>query len=242
MDKVEQAVIDLGGEWPSDKLTPGMIFCDGHLVSRPEFMEARKRLESKPSWDSHSWDQIFFFDGAWFGARDGWSLEDHTSDGWKGRGVDLLREDGRFLCHGRYFGDWTKSLERRPESKPELVGLDLAKGSDSSEAFMMAMKSKWDGKGFPPPGSELEWRDCGGTWHEARCIGFDGPACVLAVDGEGYKGECHITNLRPIRSHKERAIEAADRALGSRFTPDFQEDIFGGLYEAGMLKLPEDSQ
>lgn len=71
-------------------------------------------IDSKPSWNDHVWPQIFNDgEGHWFGVKEGWSLEAHISNQWKGRQVSLLREDGEFLCYGKH-PDWEESLEERP--------------------------------------------------------------------------------------------------------------------------------
>lgn len=63
----------------------------------------------------------------------------------------------------------------------------------------------WGGEGKPPVGVECEYRLPHG-WECAKVIGYDGPACVVAVDGEGYLGNDSPGAFRPICSEKDRAV------------------------------------
>lgn len=70
--------------------------------------------EGMPSWNTHSWQQVFFFEGKWFGTNAEWDFQMHITDGFKGAYVSLLKDHGDFICEGTFDGDWKKSLMKRP--------------------------------------------------------------------------------------------------------------------------------
>jgi len=106
---------------------------------------------------------------------------------------------------------------------------------------------QWDGKSWPPVGAECEYLEAGkGRWSQAKVVGYDGPSCVVAIDGAGYSGSCDIARFRPLQSERDRVIEAAINAMKRAFdrnAPNWSAEAKAqALYDAGMLKMPEDSQ
>jgi len=63
----------------------------------------------------------------------------------------------------------------------------------------------WEG-GLPPVGVECEFI-FNRMWVSAKVVGYDGPACVVAIDGEGYEGSRNPSDFRPIKSQHERQRE-----------------------------------
>lgn len=106
------------------------------------------------------------------------------------------------------------------------------------------MSNDWFEKGeLPPVGIECEYK-LGHFWKHCKVKGdaFDyGHRIVLVQIGEGCKTTGESKWFRPIKSEREKAIEAA-----LEFTKDtvFVEHSVKKLatiwYDAGMLRLPED--
>lgn len=63
-------------------------------------------------------------------------------------------------------------------------------------------KQEWEG-GLPPVGCECEFV-FNRMWVSAKVVGYDGPACVVAIDGEGYEGSRNPSDFRPVKSQHER--------------------------------------
>lgn len=228
MGKVEKAVIDLGGELPRHSFKnrkEGQYYVDGlaikqvrglttkHICSVGEFMEARKRLENKPT----EWLDGYFY-----------KIQAQSGHWWFSKKEPRHNHQGEIECGGHgnlmYSGNigepfnWQQSLERRPESNPEpewVPGVDL-----------------------PPVGVDCEFLDSSGRWHHVTITAH----ALLGVcfvekerDGENYTAK-DARKFRAIKSHKERVIEAAQKATGVK------QKFCALLYDAGMLKLPEDSR
>lgn len=70
-------------------------------------------------------------------------------------------------------------------------------------------KPKWV-DGLPPVGVECEWLRSDDDWVAVKVIGYDGPACVFAVDGLGYRGATSPTMFRPIPSPRDAWVEKVD--------------------------------
>ena len=100
------------------------------------------------------------------------------------------------------------------------------------------MNNDWYEKGeMPPVGEKCEFK-LGNFWKPCEIKGeaFDyGHRLVLVQIGEGCKTTGEVKLFRPIKSDREKAIEAA----GSICKLDLA-DVFGELYDAGLLSLPED--
>ncbi len=96
----------------------------------------------------------------------------------------------------------------------------------------------WDGKGLPPVGCECEYEYFEvGNWISAKAIGYDGPACVVALDGYGYEGSCDPCEFRPIRSEEDRAVDHMKSVAGTSYVkPEVMEMICRALYCAGYRK------
>lgn len=103
-------------------------------------------------------------------------------------------------------------------------------------------ESNWHERGeLPPVGVECEMLTCK-EWIVVYVVGMDKASGRLVVryieTGEyfGHTPEAHF--YRPIRTHREKVIEAAMDVCNK--VPE-GESVLGYLYYAGMLVLPQDS-
>lgn len=100
----------------------------------------------------------------------------------------------------------------------------------------------WDGEGLPPVGTMVGVIDDGTLRYGAdEC----GPVVAhvenTAVVRMSYGLGCFKANyLAPIRTDRERWIEAALKAGGLR-ARDGAIEVYGALYDAGLAKLPGDN-
>lgn len=76
--------------------------------------------------------------------------------------------------------------------------------------------TEWDGEGLPPVGCECEYM-FNRRWIDAKVIGYDGPACVVALDGFGYVGSTSQADFRPIRTKAEREREYLEYLIESAY-------------------------
>lgn len=225
-ERIEQAVIALWGEWPVEDCASGdyLVFGDGirEYFSKP--------IERPPI---HGYEEYICTYAKFMKTRA--RLE---SEGRLGQAPE---------CSDPFQEAWSAVCKTLYKVAPELMGTGEGSGVDRAVATIKHLAAhktpnpaEWEpGADLPPVGVECRWMDDDGTWLDAKCIGYDGPAAVMAVDGVGYRAVTSAKMVRPAQSRRDKVIESADRALGNRFTPHFQEDIFGGLYDAGLLKLPE---
>jgi hypothetical protein len=111
------------------------------------------------------------------------------------------------------------------------------------------MSNEWFGRGELPPvgllceftwGNQTEWHDC-------MRIDEDNVAFKWFAEWR-IKQLCNAPSntFRPIRTEREKAIEAAAQAFHARCIVDYSGQPFldglGALYDAGLLRLPEDEK
>lgn len=78
------------------------------------------------------------------------------------------------------------------------------------------MTDKW----MPEVGQECEFFiDDLNRWMDAKVIGYDGPACVVAIDGFGYEGSSVAKYFRPITTeadkYRDKQIEKLASAISA---------------------------
>jgi|SRR5690625_1347119 len=233
---IEQAVIELDGEWPEPKrwyrgkFPEGWLYVtigDGnlrrqtaypgasdHICTYSEFMGARARLENKPTkWPYEANYLAQDSDGTW----EFYKAKPREGDlVWGPRDIVALEPPPV----GHVFGDWRESLEHRPEptSKPQWV----------------------PGETLPPVGAFVDVTgdvqygsgetNCEVVAHVETC------AVIRMSYGLGCF-ESYV--LSPTKTERERVIQAAMKAGmrdgGYHLPVDFCE----ALYDAGMLVMPE---
>ncbi len=95
----------------------------------------------------------------------------------------------------------------------------------------------------PPVGVECEWSTNGGrNWHKTKII-FSDKTVVLTESYQLYKIECPDLLFRPIKSEREKFVDAAANAFHSSCMHDYSGQPFldglAGMYDAG-FKAPDE--
>lgn len=264
---IEKAVLKFNGEWPTNKFEfvdtsrweQAIIYCirpdleskEGEIIHATEihcggtgfdphhyelictceeFSAAADRMRGKPDWkDAPEWAQ--------------WLAQNNAGDWWwypAGESPELIgscfANNSDEACairaiEGVVLGDWRNTLEKRSEQKVETVG-------DKS----------WVDLGIlPPPGTMVEIVGEGlvyGHGETGEVVGCFVPPegkCLhsVAIVNMSYGMGCFSrANLKPIKTDKEKAIEAAIEAMQPNSLTGTMTLWFGKLYDAGLLRLP----
>jgi hypothetical protein len=108
------------------------------------------------------------------------------------------------------------------------------------------MSSDWFENGeLPPIGDVCEYASIlnEGVWIKCKPMFFGEEQCVvydLNSDRE-FSGKIKTAIFRPIKSDREKAIEAAHNILLEKgYNSRIMDNAIGHLYDAGLLRLPED--
>lgn len=108
------------------------------------------------------------------------------------------------------------------------------------------MSNEWFERGeLPPTGVECEcFYSSGGKWVKVKTLDAQNPssremACVT-VDDDGIYGRLFFGyRFRPIRTEREKVVEVAAPLIESLKFSSYAK-IAEALYDAGLLRLPED--
>jgi len=120
--------------------------------------------------------------------------------------------------------------------------------SNNSAPFFDRLKVRptaWRGPedGLPPVGAEVEaWIENRKVWAKVTVLAVDVDTVVWrnGTDRRSYIGT-HVNDLRPLKSDKERAVEAAlAQDCDPRDGMLSRHDFCARLYDAGLLRLPEE--
>ena len=107
------------------------------------------------------------------------------------------------------------------------------------------MSNEWFELGeLPPVGTVCEY-DSQLDWEICKVIAINGKAIAFTCDGD--KDRIFVTNaektdFRPLKTEREKAIEAAIQAMQPNSLTGTMALWFGKLYDAGLLRLPEDKK
>ncbi len=247
---IEKAVIDQRGSWKYESKNQILVcrkeaqefskgdFCYAHsdqitldgkvksdpywelVCTREEFNATADRMRGKPDWkDAPEWAKWLAQDGngSW------WFYEvkvTHNGDSF----VNPACRGNEKAAVGKVIGDWRKTLERRPEQKPEPVA-----------------KNWFDAGELPPVGtvceilSSIGWVEC-----EIKAHGNCRDNGKVAFWQASHDCGCYYTptRFRPIKTDKEKAIEAAQQAIASAHLVVWNDTLLA-LYDAGLLRLPD---
>lgn len=158
-----------------------------------------------------------------------WSLVAATPDGWiehDRTGECPMPDD--FRCDYRNArGSTQHDVAAGNVSWTYIIAYRPILGADSKPE-----PPTWTGEGLPPAGCECEFEHVEeGNWIAAKVIGYDGPACVVALDGFGYFGSDNPSDFRPIRSEEDRAVEEMTRAYEDAEEVAYPNGV-RGIYKA----------
>ena len=104
-------------------------------------------------------------------------------------------------------------------------------------------QTQWRGPedGLPPVGAEVEaWIENRKVWAKVTVLAVDVDTVVWrnGTDRRSYIGT-HVNDTRPLKSDKERAVEAAMKVMPYPGSPSTRTDL-ECAYDAGLLRLPEE--
>lgn len=78
----------------------------------------------------------------------------------------------------------------------------------------------WDGQGLPPPGTEIEYRQNGGTWLAGTYIGEFRGKLVAGCHVTGMVGVVALEEIRPLRTPEQIAAEERAKAIDAMLDLD----------------------
>jgi hypothetical protein len=120
------------------------------------------------------------------------------------------------------------------------------------EVEQKQVSNEWFEKGDKPPIHEnIEWCSKRGVrWVKSRVVDYtEYEICLLHHSDQSYKPHrmevFNFTdiNIRSFKSERDRAIEAALKAITTRFNNiEIIKSYLGEVYEAGLLRLPEEKK
>ena len=230
MKKIEDAVRERGGVWPSDDVEAMYLYkidnryiagLEGgtalHICSRAEFEECARRLRNEPRpEDAPDWAV------AWAQDSDGeWSLFSVKplmgAEYW----VRSLVGRHRLAGKGEVIGDWRDTLRLRPEGEK------------------VENKNDWYKRGkFPPVGTVCE-RQHGSAWLQTKIVGWDGSKIVFTTPWGGYDSAIKKpSDFRPLQTERERWVKEMCRHLHEEGV--VSKTWLQRCYDGGLAKMPED--
>lgn len=233
------------------------------LFRRAEVEQRKAELQNKPSWDDAPEGANILIqtdEGVWFFGTYHDAIIDSVYSDWNGIGSGKWMVKER--VDGEVIGDWRDTLEKRPvadgQPTPEeeeafkyMENAKLNSGETLEDSINNTVKapdldSEWDGEGLPPVGS-----DC------FLLLGFDDfGKCKITYIGDGvfcyrhyksdkeYTGSLNAAVFRPIKSDREKRVEAAMNGL-SYAVDEHPEDMIGMIHDAmasGQLPVSRRSQ
>ena len=111
------------------------------------------------------------------------------------------------------------------------------------------MSNEWFERGeLPPVGVECEYLGCSKKWDKCKIVFTS--EYVVVIEGAGTLNELvqvafnfgDWPKFRPIKTDKEKAIEAALSVMSTKTISNTQRKTINKLYDAGLLRLPEDKK
>ena len=104
-------------------------------------------------------------------------------------------------------------------------------------------QAQWRGPedGLPPVGAEVEaWIENRKVWAKVTVLAVDVDTVVWrnGTDRRSYIGT-HVNDTRPLKSDKDRAVDAAVAATILKDGPRIRAAL-SDIYDAGLLRLPEE--
>lgn len=142
--------------------------------------------------------------------------------------------DGGWMYFDAEEGNWDQGTWRWSEGVSGwVVASDLIPVNE-----LMAQPPEWNGEGLPPVGAVCRLRN--GEWVHAQAkITYMGNGVFCyEVNGTEYTGAARDTNFYPIKSEREKAIEAMSLAIrGLTYLTKDVNAIAAALFDAGYRKV-----
>jgi hypothetical protein len=254
---IEKAVIELSGEWPSGKSAKSSsdyLIIDGKLwvqllldkcmlCTREEFNAAAKRLGCI---NGYKWGVEYPTNGKRPNLPDDMVVD-----------IRINKDDslsGRDRVKGWVWGaDDCVSFRivderyKPADEKTEIEKLGIMPPMNKNERCSIepAPANPWfEASELPPVGTECEYLcDEFGNYKACKILAIHGYTAAFCIDGFGntiFTGTKSTHKFRPIKTDKEKAIEAADAAIHEYSAgAEIRTELLGALYDAGLLRLPE---
>lgn len=102
--------------------------------------------------------------------------------------------------------------------------------------------AEWDGEALPPAGTVCEIAPIkSDIWTEYKIIAYYGIHAWIVEAGCLDPGTCLVggCKFRPIKSQRDKVIEAAISKFGAFGSASGYDEVYGEMYDAGFLTLPE---
>lgn len=242
---IERHVIDNSGQWNHEADEAWILAGQGQFkITREEFNTAADRLRGKPDWSE-------------LPAKAEWLAQDRCGT-WKPmQGRKPTIEEGSYWItdqhyqpqpRGTVIGDWRNTLERRPEQSISLEAdrFGIMPPVNKNEVFSMAAPAKpWFEAGELPKAGECceyKFQNPAVSWQIVQVNYISEKHAILTILDDGK--ECHAdgfkaADFRPVRTDKERAIEFALSKIHNGMNRHAAPYIIEQLYDAGLLRLPD---
>ena len=258
---IEMMVVDLNGDFDNPVVplryfmmtnnetakreSVGFAFTDA-MATREEFNAAADRLRGKPDWkDAPVWAQWLaqdsYGDWYWYPRQENPPMQ--STVGFVNKSAHRCKN----ACSGKVIGDWRNTLEKRPQQNAE-----------------PAPAKPWFEAGeLPPVGStEIDCKIKGKAYEQIKAFKVlaheNGKAVIASYHNERehwaeiesyHKRPVNFTPyviskpyflpIEPIKTGKEKAIEAAIDVLVEFPSAVAHVGWIGKLYDAGLLRLPD---
>lgn len=135
---------------------------------------------------------------------------------------------------------WYKKVERGHEFSLSRQCAWVTAHSFNRRTLIPRPAPSLDGEWWPPVGVEFQFSLNGFNWEDRVMLFNDGITCLMAhkkypANRWHYKCDDPDILCRPLKTEKERVVEAAMKIGGLR-ARDGAKEVYGALYDAGMLK------
>lgn len=234
---IDRHVIDNSGQWNHGTDEAWILAGQGQFkITREEFNAAADRLRGKPDWsEAPDWSGFLAQDpdGRWYW----YSAPAFTvTQGWTTGGMVGFSQEGKLI------GDWRNTLEKRPEQKGTVDIPAFSLGADDIEP--VPAKPWFETGELPQIGVKVE-AIIELKYEECEVIAYFEDMAWLSVGGSKRHPVRMIENckFRPIRTEREKFIEAADLVIhdlqpGSEIRTEFLEALFDAGFKAPDNKKP----
>lgn len=147
-------------------------------------------------------------------------------------GLPWMRlQQGRWRAFDEEYQCWTAPMDEDDS---------FIRNNDGAQCIPLPTQWRGPEDGLPPVGAEVEaWIENRKVWAKVTVLAVDVDTVVWrnGTDRRSYIGT-HVNDTRPLKSDKDRAVDAALKVMPHPGAPSTLADI-ELLYDAGLLRLPE---